>query len=142
MRRRFDFVRMDPQPELLPTDVEGVNVCEMLRVMNKRICWLYDAEHTLGHALLWELTKQPTLEVLAAAFRKKIIPLLQEYFHDDDHKVQLVLDGCPLVTSTTLPPNLFRETYDDLPESLCSVLPVDAPAWLQPETYRTIYSRS
>lgn len=142
LRRRFDFVRMDPQPELLPTDVEGVNVCEMLRVMNKRICWLYDAEHTLGHALLWELTKQPTLEVLAAAFRKKIIPLLQEYFHDDDHKVRLVLDGCPLVTSTTLPPNLFRETYDDLPESLCSVLPVDAPAWLQPETYRTIYSRS
>lgn len=142
LRRRFDFVRMDPQPELLPTDVEGVNVAEMLRVMNKRICRLCDEEHTLGHALFWSLTEKETcsLEQLGLIFRKKIIPLLQEYFHDDARKIQLVLGKCPLWKQEPDDmKTLFPGADDDLPEAPYMMLPTEDAKWQQSATYQAIY---
>ena len=59
--------------------------------MNKRIAYLYDREHTIGHAFFVKLANNPNIETLAEIFKKKIIPLLQEYFYDDYEKIQLVL---------------------------------------------------
>lgn len=140
LRRRFDFVRMDPQPELLPADVDGVDVPMMLRTMNKRICWLYDAEHTLGHALFWGLQNDPTLEELGRIFRKKVIPLLMEYFHDDYAKVKQVLGNSSMMEEENLPADLFsRQEELDLLQSQYHPLPDADPRWEDAVTYTAIY---
>lgn len=142
LRRRFDFVPMAPQPELLPDNVEGVNVARMLDVMNKRIEWLYDADHAIGHALFWTLHEKPTLVELARIFRKKIIPQLQEYFHDDYGKVQLVLGRSSMIETCPRPDGLFMRSANedvDLPDAVYHTLSEDAAAWHQAEIYRAIY---
>ena len=142
LRRRFDFVPMEPRPELLPDNVEGVNVARMLEVMNKRIEWLYDADHAIGHALFWTLHEKPSLAELARIFRKKIIPQLQEYFHDDYGKVQLVLGRSPMIETCTRPDGLFMRSASeevDLPDAVYHLLAEGVAAWHQAETYRAIY---
>lgn len=93
LRRRFAFTEMMPRPEVLDFEIEGLHVKRMLETINKRIEYLYDRDHTIGHAYFMEL-KEPekqNLDVLSAIFRDKIIPLLQEYFYDDWEKIRLVL---------------------------------------------------
>lgn len=63
----------------------------MLRTINTRIEYLYDREHTIGHAFFTKLRDNPSLEVLAEIFRNNVVPLLQEYFYEDYEKIQLVL---------------------------------------------------
>lgn len=105
LRRRFRFVEMMPQPELLDglmvtaPDQNGtlasVDVGEMLAVMNQRIEVLFDRDHTLGHAFFLPLARvsddAQRFELLGEIFQDKIIPLLQEYFYEDYAYIQLVL---------------------------------------------------
>ncbi|MEL4431668.1 McrB family protein [Shewanella mangrovisoli] len=99
LRRRFDFEEMMPNPSLLAgVCVKGVNLAELLTTMNQRIEILYDREHMLGHAffipvkkVLAEQGEDKAFEQLIGVFKNKIIPLLQEYFFDDWHKIRLVL---------------------------------------------------
>lgn len=100
LRRRFIFKEMPPQPELLDEiDIDGINVGELLRVMNQRICVLLDRDHQLGHGYFTELldTKNQTLENLAHIFQNQILPLLQEYFFEDWERICWVLNdqNCP-----------------------------------------------
>jgi hypothetical protein len=90
LRRRFSFTEMLPRPELLSDNVEGVNLHKMLRAINSRLEQLLDHDHCLGHALLMRVTDLATLR---EAFRRNIIPLLQEYFFGDWGKIGLVLGG-------------------------------------------------
>ena len=99
LRRRFDFVEMMPEANVLREKgcdkvISGgkeFDVAAALEAMNRRIEVLYDREHTLGHALFMGLRKDSSLDSLAAIFRNSIIPLLQEYFYEDYEKIQLVL---------------------------------------------------
>jgi hypothetical protein len=93
LRRRFTFHEYMPDPSLLATSVvtedgEEIQLDKLLDVINQRIEYLYDRDHTIGHSYLMGIT---TLEGLERAFRQKILPLLQEYFYGDWHKIQLVL---------------------------------------------------
>src|SRR5690625_1404747 len=67
----------------------------MLKRINKRIELLYDRDHTIGHAYFMGLTEieddEQRFEQLVVIFRKKIVPLLEEYFFDDWQKISLVL---------------------------------------------------
>ena len=92
LRRRFSFVEMMPDTNTLEgIEVEGVNIANMLDIINRRIEVLYDREHTIGHAFFTGLRTEPTIEKLATIFKKSIIPLLQEYFYEDYEKIRLVL---------------------------------------------------
>lgn len=99
LRRRFSFAEMMPNPSVLKelgADVvadgeEVLDVARMLEVINTRIEYLYDREHTIGHAFFTKLADDPSIETLASIFEKKVIPLLQEYFYEDYEKIQLVL---------------------------------------------------
>lgn len=99
LRRRFDFREMRANPEVLRNlsadriTVSGteISVARILEVINERIECLYDREHTIGHAFFVPLRESPTLETLARIFKNRVIPLLQEYFHEDYSKIQLVL---------------------------------------------------
>lgn len=96
LRRRFSFVEMMPDSEVL----EGIeikegedilNVSKMLDVINQRIAYLYDREHMIGHAFFIPLRKDPSIKRLSDIFQKQVVPLLQEYFYEDYEKIQLVL---------------------------------------------------
>ena len=70
---------------------DELNIARMLDVINERIEFLFDREHTIGHAFFTKLADDPSIEMLADIFEKNVIPLLQEYFYEDYEKIQLVL---------------------------------------------------
>jgi hypothetical protein len=103
LRRRFEFVEMIPQPELLgtikikykdkdidPKEIE-IDFTTMLKTINDRIEYLYDRDHMIGHAYFMSLKDSADISELASIFKNKILPLLQEYFYDDWEKIRLVL---------------------------------------------------
>jgi 5-methylcytosine-specific restriction protein B len=93
LRRRFEFIEMPPQPELLDKVTVGdVPVGELLRVMNQRIELLLDRDHCLGHASFMTLVDDPSPARLQAIFANTVLPLLQEYFFDDWQRIQWVLN--------------------------------------------------
>lgn len=93
LRRRFVFQEMPPQPELLQgVTVEGINIGQLLSVLNQRIEVLLDRDHCLGHAYFLPLKQEPTFAWLADLFRHQILPLLQEYFFEDWERIRWVLN--------------------------------------------------
>jgi 5-methylcytosine-specific restriction endonuclease McrBC GTP-binding regulatory subunit McrB len=90
LRRRFEFVEMMPLHELdeLQKEIEGIHLGNLLFVINARIEYLYDRDHTIGHAYFIGIHSKADLD---AVMRNKIIPLLQEYFYGDWEKIQIVL---------------------------------------------------
>lgn len=93
LRRRFVFREMPPRPELLDgVDVQGLNIGQLLRVMNQRIEVLLDRDHCLGHAYFMPLEDDGSLERLEAIFRNQILPLLLEYFFEDWQRIQWVFN--------------------------------------------------
>ncbi|MDR2926024.1 MAG: AAA family ATPase [Azoarcus sp.] len=95
LRRRFTFVEMLPDSSVLKDvcvgGVDGLDISKMLGTLNKRITVLLDREHTIGHSYFLPLKTDKSIERLAKIFKGEIIPLLQEYFHDDYEKIRLVL---------------------------------------------------
>jgi len=88
LRRRFHFEELMPDPEVLTVDfISGVSMKKLLSVLNKRIAYLFDREHTIGHAYFCGIQSFAELE---SRFLHKVIPLLQEYFFDDWSKIQLI----------------------------------------------------
>lgn len=92
LRRRFDFVEMMPDVNVLSgIDVDGIDISRMLGKINERIAVLFDREHTIGHAYFIGLRNDNSIDALSNIFRNKVIPLLQEYFYEDYEKICLVL---------------------------------------------------
>lgn len=88
LRRRFTFEEMMPDPQHCPSDIEGIDCQRILQKINERIEYLYDRDHTIGHAYFIDID---SMDELNTVMRNKIIPLLQEYFYNDWEKIQIVL---------------------------------------------------
>ena len=99
LRRRFQFIEKMPNVNVLrkigadKVNEAGIDrdVAAMLETINERITYLFDREHTIGHAFFTGLKDEPTVAKLADIFKKSVIPLLQEYFYEDYSKIMLVL---------------------------------------------------
>ncbi|MCT7464842.1 AAA family ATPase [Aliarcobacter cryaerophilus] len=117
LRRRFHFTEMMPKSELLKDIfVDKIKIDKLLETINKRVEYLYDRDHTIGHAYFMSLAnleraddKKAELENI---FRNKIIPLLQEYFYDDWEKILMVL-GDGFVEKEILEDDIFDYKADD-----------------------------
>ena len=101
LRRRFVFEEMAPDSSLLskektPDIYDEVNLQSLLEAINTRIEYLYDRDHTIGHAYLIDVE---TLDDLKFAFKNKIIPLLAEYFYEDWENIDLVLNNNGFIES-------------------------------------------
>ena len=89
LRRRFEFVEMMPDPDVLKgRRIMEVDLSKLLATINNRIELLYDREHMLGHAYFIPVK---TIDDLAQCMINKIIPQLQDYFFDDYEKMCWVL---------------------------------------------------
>lgn len=99
LRRRFEFSPLLPDPDLLRdievhTEAGQINLPRMLSRINQRIEALYDRDHCIGHAYFMRLAAVPSAQrfrELQIIFRKRIVPLLEEYFFEDWQKIRLVL---------------------------------------------------
>ena len=115
LRRRFDFIEYMPNENILPTDIEGINISKLLKTINDRIEFLFDRDHKIGHAYFIKENLQ--FEDLVSIMKNKIIPLLSEYFYDDYEKMELILGGSGkdkdnnyLLNKTTIKANsLFKK---------------------------------
>ena len=156
LRRRFDFIEMMPDSKhhRISMDIEGVNCQELLAAMNKRIRFLLDREHQIGHTYFMNVKriKGNGEESLAATFKNKIIPLLQEYFYDNWEKIDLVLNGNGFIEDKS--EELRKDILEKLPENknalgdlideerkIYELLPFDREEWQNPESYQAIYAQ-
>lgn len=108
LRRRFVFEELMPDFSVLPpAAVDGVELPKLLDTLNRRIAYLFDRDHTLGHAYFMGLK---TFADLEHCLLRKVIPLLQEYFFEDWSKIRLI----------------FGDTQKKKDEQIVRVLEVDA----------------
>ena len=132
LRRRFDFIEKMPDLRYVDTYMEGVDGRAMLKAMNERITVGLDREHQIGHTYLIGVK---TLDYLAEAFQRRIMPLLQEYFYDDWSKIRSVLGGNPFICEV---PTTNREVDSDRP--VLDLLPHNDDRWRQADSYQRIYA--
>jgi len=110
LRRRFEFVEMLPDLETLNSlVVENINIKSMLETINKRVEYLYDRDHTIGHAYFIDIKTKDDLD---SVMINKVIPLLQEYFYDDWEKILMVL-GDGFVEKIVVKDDIFDYKVDD-----------------------------
>lgn len=150
LRRRFSFVEMMPDAALLKDvyiEQNGalVDVEKMLDTINKRIEFLFDREHTIGHAFFMKLKENPNIEVLADIFKCSIVPLLQEYFYEDYEKIRLVLGDngkteseFQFITSETIKPSSLFFGHSRLEKN--DKYTINEYAFRRIESYIGIYS--
>jgi DNA polymerase III delta prime subunit len=86
LRRRFSFLEVTPDPSLLKT-VAGVDLRALLTKLNERIELLLDRDHRIGHSYFMV---QSAADLHFAWFRR-VVPLLQEYFYNDNERLYALL---------------------------------------------------
>ena len=147
LRRRFQFVEMMPDTNILKNiTVEGVEIAPILEKINERITFLYDREHTIGHAFFIKLIDSPDINTLGSIFEKSIIPLLQEYFYEDYQKIQLVLgDNHKVDVSTKFIKDeevkvaeIFKGDANDIMDLPEKKYTINKKAFLNIESYKQI----
>ena len=144
LRRRFEFVEMMPEYDKLnKTIIEGINIGKMLKTINDRIEYLYDRDHTIGHAYFMGVTD---MGALANVFKNKILPLLQEYFYDDWEKIRLVFgdsqknEDCQFITKEERKASdLFGKSIDDIEDKM--LYKINKTAFDNPQSYIKIYNQ-
>jgi DNA polymerase III delta prime subunit len=110
LRRRFTFVEFMPDPSLLGT-VEDLDLSRLLTRLNQRIATLIDRDHQVGHSYFMGVKDTADLHFV---WYHRVVPLLQEYFHNDSERLRAVL-GRDFVK--TLEPDIatqqaLEELYD------------------------------
>lgn len=92
LRRRFRFKEMAPDTSveafLDAEEATGLPLAKVLEAINRRIEYLVDRDHRIGHAFFIGCKTKPQVD---AVMRDKVIPLLQEYFFEDWNRLAAVL---------------------------------------------------
>lgn len=154
LRRRFHFKELMPNSSkiagndgsgnIVDEDGSMINLRSLLEAMNHRIRFLLSRELMLGHAYLCPVTN---ITQLKTVFLNQFIPLLQEYFYEDWHKIQLVfrdidamgkLVEAPLISHVKLTSkDVFGFTHDDFEEVI--EYRVSTAHEITPDSIRKIY---
>jgi 5-methylcytosine-specific restriction protein B len=122
LRRRFRFVEVPPEPEVVRENLEGtlrvgdldLDRARLMEVINERVEFLLDHDHCIGHSYF---LKMRTAREVAEQFATGIVPLLREYFYEDYRQLRLVLgDGfvgqSTRLSSASFPAGADMADYD------------------------------
>jgi 5-methylcytosine-specific restriction protein B len=113
LRRRFAFLELLPDPELLAGEpIADLSLDTFLAALNAAIAELAGREKQIGHSYFFRRdgARIETVAELAVAVREEIIPLLQEYAYEDYGKLAQYL-GEDLVDVERRA--LMPDAYDD-----------------------------
>ncbi|EAJ0636871.1 restriction endonuclease [Campylobacter jejuni] len=140
LRRRFEFVEMMPNPNVLSDNCEDVNLKELLKAINTRIEYLLDREKTIGHTFFIDIDN---LEKLKDVFQNKIIPLLQEYFYNDYALINMVLNDNGMIFEDKKDDKYLQKIKNlynvDNERNIYSIVSFDNEIWNKIEIYQAIY---
>jgi 5-methylcytosine-specific restriction protein B len=94
LRRRFEFVETPPREDLLPAAGGDLTIDtrSLLRSVNRRIRFLLDRDHCIGHGYLMGCTSDSDV---IERFARRVLPLLNEYFYGAEASLLLVLGDRP-----------------------------------------------
>lgn len=85
LRRRFEFEPMYPDYSL-----NGIRDLDILRSMNQEVIKLKGHDFQIGHSYFMESRDAPYSR--ANAMNKKVIPLLLEYFMNNEVEVRKIIE--------------------------------------------------
>ncbi len=106
LRRRFGFVEMLTDYNLIPEDIDWVKLRKILEVLNSRIEYLIDKDHIIWHSYF---INKNSLEDIVSVFYNEILPLLEEYFYWEEDKIKLVLWKAFYKNNDTNTWNIFEQ---------------------------------
>ena len=86
LRRRFDFTELPPDFSVCLGLTQAMR--DVLGELNERLEKRKDRDHRIGHAFFMNVSSGEEFNV---AFKRKVVPLLQEYFFNDMDGVRYVL---------------------------------------------------
>ena len=119
LRRRFRFQELMPNTSVISgprgdgyiEDGQGglLNLRALLDAMNRRIRFLLNRAMMLGHAYLINVHDFQGLKMVLL---DQIIPLLQEYFYNDWHRIQLVFRDVDPTGAALAPQLICHESLD------------------------------
>ena len=97
LRRRFEFEELMPDTNVIEgsqgdgtiKDGKGgtIDLRALLKTVNRRILFLLNRDSTIGHSYFMKVRD---FEGFKKVLLSRIVPLLQEYFYEDWHRIQLV----------------------------------------------------
>ncbi len=93
LRRRFTFVELEPNPQII-SNVDGglvddeINLVELLTSLNNNIVNVYDRDHRIGHSYFLDIN---SLAQFRNVWDYKIIPLLMDYFYNDINSISKII---------------------------------------------------
>ena len=144
LRRRFSFVEMLPQPEILSQpeyECKGVDLSALLTAINGRIEKLLDKDYCIGHSYFMGISdRDKPRDELKTVFENKILPLLQEYFYGDWGKIRIVLGDKFVEKKKDSVKFLSRDMEEDYEEYNDKVIYIfkDSNSW-DLESFKSIY---
>jgi 5-methylcytosine-specific restriction protein B len=105
LRRRFTFIELKPDPELLKDkDIDGIKLDQLLIQLNQRITLLIGRDYQIGHSYFMNVD---TLQNLRFTWYHRIIPLLQEYFYHNSEMLRVAI-GEQFMQKMTIDPTLQK----------------------------------
>jgi 5-methylcytosine-specific restriction endonuclease McrBC GTP-binding regulatory subunit McrB len=105
LRRRFTFIELKPDPELLKEKIiDGIKLDQLLIQLNQRITLLIGRDYQIGHSYFMNVD---TLESLRFTWYHRIIPLMQEYFYHNSEMLRVAI-GEQFMPKMTVDPTLQK----------------------------------
>ena len=113
LRRRFKFVEMMPQKELVADF--GIRFADIFEKLNTKIKILLDRDHQIGHSYFIKTKYENAgIDELKTIWFSDILPLLNEYFYCDWEKLKLIVPG--FIKKLEVPEVLKNECDDSIYE--------------------------
>ncbi len=94
LKRRFSLVEVMPNPNLLKNTTSGIPLSLILKIINDRIITHSSRDNQIGHSYFMnDGNTVDSIEELQFSFATDIIPLLRDYFYDDEDSLKEILGG-------------------------------------------------
>jgi len=119
LRRRFAFIELLPEPELLEgITVGSLSLEDFLVNLNERVREKVGRKKQIGHAIFYDGNDiVATPESFTSIFKHELLPMLQEYLFEDYALLADVLGEKVIDTQVQRPSSLIHD-----PEALCAAL--------------------